>query len=120
MSGLWYILRDGDTVTLCRQRPPQFDLRATTRLPAGNPVRYAHQIRQDLWRRLQRIRGFSPVVRLSALPDGDWQVEVGGRVMGAVPQRALDEVDAMLEDPAKRARWIRHAAQKNSANTVTN
>lgn len=109
MKARWHIINEGGTVTLCRQRPPRFDFAVRTDLPHGQPQRLAHQIRQDLWRALQHVRGFSPVVRLEPVATG-WAVTAGGRAMGHVAPATLDRVASVLEHTGNRARWIRNAA----------
>lgn len=108
----WHILHeDGDAgrvVTLCRERPARFDVMAEADLPAGNPVRFAHQIRQDMWRLLQSMRGFSPVVRLTQKQTG-WRVAAGGRVLGKIPPATSARILDLLENQPKRARWVHHA-----------
>lgn len=108
MSQRWHILREGQTFTLCRHQPPRFDFAVHTVLPEGRPKRLAHQIRQDLWRALQNLRGFSPVIRLEPVAQG-WAVSAGGRVSGRVAPAVLACANAVLEDPGNRRRWIRHA-----------
>lgn len=106
----WHTLHDGAALTLCRHLPPRFDVRARTVLPACAPVRLAHQIRQDMWRALQNVRGFSPVVRVT--PEGGVLiVEAGGRVIGATAGLSA-RIEAVLEAPALRARWVRFAGLK--------
>lgn len=109
----WHLLREGSVLTLTRRVPARFDLSACTVLPTAGRVlgraRLAHQIRQDVWRRLQRLRGFVPAVRLEQGPDG-MHVTAGGALDAAVPlhwaQAALADV---LADPASRQRWMWHA-----------
>lgn len=109
----WHLLREGPVLTLTRRVPVRFDLSACTVLPTSGRVlaraRLARQIRQDVWRRLQRLRGFVPAVRLEQRADG-MHVTAGGALDAAAPlswaQTALAEV---LADPASRQRWIRHA-----------
>ncbi|WP_299554006.1 hypothetical protein [uncultured Tateyamaria sp.] len=108
MGKRWHIQRDGASVTLCRHLPPRFDFVVRTDLPDGRAVRLAHQIRQDLWRALQRLRGFSPVVRLERVANG-WRVLAGGRVTGPVPAAVTSRAQAVLDDPKNRARWVRSA-----------
>ena len=104
----WHILEDGEGLTLCRHVPPRFDFAVSTMLPHGRAVRLAHQIRQDLWRALQRVRGFSPVVRLERKADG-WRVCAGGRVSGSVPAAVIARADAVVNDPARQSRWLNNA-----------
>lgn len=109
MSRSFHILRDAGTLTIARHLPPRFDVAARGHLPGGRAERLAHQIRQDLWRLCQKVRGFSPVVWLEADGAG-WHVTAGGRVMGRVPQGLAGRIGELLEDPARRARWIRCAS----------
>ena len=114
MARSWHILREEGALTLCRQCPPRFDVAAATDLPMVDPLRLAHQIRQDMWRALQNVRGFSPVVRVERTSDGV-KVTAGGRVMGPVSSVLTDRIGAVLADPAKRGRWLRHAARGQGA-----
>ncbi|KIC50799.1 hypothetical protein [Tateyamaria sp. ANG-S1] len=104
----WHILRDNTGFTLCRHLPPRFDFAVCTVLPCGKAIRLAHQIRQDLWRALQNLRGFSPVVRLERAAEG-WLVTAGGRAAGPVPAAVVARADAVLNDASNRVRWVRHA-----------
>ncbi len=101
----WHILKDDAGVTLCRHLPPRFDFMVSTVLPSGRAVRLAHQIRQDLWRALQTLRGFSPVVRLEQIAEG-WQVMAGGRVLGPVTDKMVATAQDVLNNPPNRARWV--------------
>ncbi|WP_241482203.1 hypothetical protein [Leisingera sp. ANG-Vp] len=83
---------------------------AETVLPAGDPLRLAHQVRQDMWRKLQSLRGFSPVVEVTQEGQG-LRVRAGGQVMGRVPSNAADLIAGVLEHPGNRARWLRHAGR---------
>ncbi|MCR9126709.1 MAG: hypothetical protein NXH82_11335 [Rhodobacteraceae bacterium] len=110
MRGSWHILRAEGAVTLARRLPARFDIGAHTWLGGGDALRLAHQIRQDLWRALRRRRGFSPVVHLA--PDaGGWAVTAGGRAAGPVAAADVARVAAVLNDPAHRRRWLRHATR---------
>ena len=106
----WHILRDGDALTLARHVPARFDFVVRTTLGPGNPLRLAHQIRQDLWRALQSMRGFSPVVELRPTEAG-WDVRVGGRASGQVSAAHLRTARDVLENDRFRARWMRNAAR---------
>lgn len=109
----WHILNEGGTVTLARELPARFDICAETWLPLADPLRLAHQIRQDMWRALRRIRGFSPVVRLEAR-DGGLAVRAGGRARAPVPPETGVRIAEVLEAPANRQRWLRHAGRRNA------
>jgi hypothetical protein len=114
----WHILRDedgeGGGLTLCRRLPARFDVTASTQLAAGDPLRLAHQIRQDVWRALQGVRGFSPAVRLRP-SDAGWSVTAGGRLDGPVPQALNARVAEVLAHRGNRARWQRHARRRATA-----
>jgi hypothetical protein len=105
----WHIERDGDVLTLARRLPVRFDLRVSTRLPQGARLRLAQQIRQDVWRALQNLRGFAPVVRVERC-EGELEVTAGGQVEGAFSRAAAEaKIAEVLQDPANRARWTRWA-----------
>ncbi|MBY5973925.1 hypothetical protein KUV28_16310 [Ferrimonas balearica] len=110
----WHRLREEDAVTIARRLPVRFDLSVEASLPVSGPVsltRVAHQVRQDMWRRLQGLRGFSPAVRVT-LGDGQLVVRAGGAVEGALPGKARDALAELLESPSHRARWLAHAARR--------
>lgn len=110
MSARWHITRGAGGLTLSRQMPARFDVVASTTLPQGDPVRLAHQIRQDMWRKLQKVRGFSPVVQLTR--EGDViRVEAGGRVAAPVAPGLSGEIADLLACPAHRARWVAQATR---------
>ncbi|UWQ26016.1 hypothetical protein K3553_06040 [Leisingera aquaemixtae] len=110
----WHITRTDSSLTLSRRLPAQFDVAAETVLPAGDPLRLAHQIRQDMWRRLQNVRGFSPVVEITAEGQGV-RVRAGGQVTGRVPSNAAGLIAEVLENASSRARWVRHAGGRQGA-----
>lgn len=108
MSARWHITKEAGIFTLSRHLPARFDVAAQTHLPPARPERLAHQIRQDLWRALSNLRGFSPVVRLEPIETG-WAVTAGGRAMGRIGPHVADVIGALLSDPTKRTRWVKHA-----------
>ncbi len=112
----WNVHTTDGQVTVCRQLPARFDVSATTTLPKGRALRYAHQIRQDMWRALQNVRGFSPVVRL-ATTDSGWQVTAGGRISGRKTASLVQQIETVLDNPANRHRWITHANRKSKVST---
>lgn len=95
-------------MTLARQIPVRIDVCVDAMLPAADPLRLAHQIRQDLWRAVQRVRGFSPVVQVED-HGAEVKVTAGGRVAGRVPANLRAQIAAVLDDEVKRRRWLRHA-----------
>lgn len=111
MKTRWHITRGEGELTLSRHRPARFDVKAEATLPMGDPLRLAHQIRQDLWRQLQRLRGFSPVVRLTRVGEMI-RVEAGGRVAAPVAPGLAAEIAALLACPARRDRWIAQARRQ--------
>ena len=105
----WHITHDEQAVTVSRHLPARFDVSAETVIGQGSRLRVAQQVRQDMWRRLQRVRGFSPVVRVVEREDG-LHVTAGGRCAGRFPQDAVKaEIDALLADPKLRLRWRNYA-----------
>ncbi|SNR55601.1 hypothetical protein [Puniceibacterium sediminis] len=101
----WYVAKSQDSYVLSRHWPAQFDVRASTRLPRLRASRLARQIRQDIWRELQGLRGFSPVVQIVE-EDAGMTVYAGGQLMaGPVPNGTQQRIQALLDDPARRARW---------------
>ena len=111
----WHILREGDSLTMTRALPVRFDVAAGTTLPDGGRLRLAMQVRQDLWRALQALRGFAPVVQVTRR-DGICEVVAGGRVDGVHNKARVEErISEMLSDPACRARWSAFAAHREVA-----
>ena len=104
----WHIHKENGQVTLCRQLPARFDVSAQTRLAGGDAVRLAMQIRQDMWRALQNLRGFSPVVQIAPV-DGHLEVRAGGRIMGQAAANVEARILTVLQDPDNRARWLKCA-----------
>ncbi|SMX32645.1 hypothetical protein [Actibacterium lipolyticum] len=110
MRNQWHIIREGGALTLARQLPPRFDVVAEVELPAARKGRLAQQIRQDLWRALQGVRGFSPVVRIEE--DGSHlRVRAGGSVNARTFPKADIEsrIATLLSDTARQSRWLAHA-----------
>lgn len=103
----WHILCEDGVLTMARRLPVRFDLAVETTLPGGSVRRIAHQVRQDVWRRLRGLRGFAPAVRV-AVEDGRLRVTAGGQVDGVVNRAHAEAAIAdVLENPAHRARWAR-------------
>jgi len=111
MKTRWHIHERGETLVLARRLPVQMDVCAETVLPDANRLKVAHQVRQDMWRALQSLRGFAPVVEVTRTAGG-LHVRAGGQVDGAVPATAKEDIESVLNDPRKRDRWVRHAARK--------
>ena len=108
MRSRWHITHEDGNVTLARHLPARFDVAASANLPPARPERLAHQIRQDMWRALRHVRGFSPVVRLEPTDSG-WAVTAGGRALGQLSADVETTIDALLNDTTHRTRWVTHA-----------
>lgn len=106
----WHEHRDGGHYVLARHWPPRFDLVAEADFPLVNAARLARQVRQDIWRELQHLRGFSPVVGLDATEDAI-RLRAGGRASRPIPPKATDRLHDLLHDPERRARWIAWAGR---------
>ncbi len=106
----WHTQELQGELILARRWPARFDLSVETRLPpVGRKARLAHQVRQDLWRALQSLRGFSPCVSVTE-ETGATVLRAGGQLDGAAPRaQAEARLTAVLEDPRNRARWLRWA-----------
>jgi len=104
MADTWLIDRTDETVLVTRRKPVRWDVSAETGFPRCHPLRLAHQIRQDLWRELQKVKGFAPAVEITL---GDsFRVRAGGRIARQVPPRTDERIARLLENPRHRARWL--------------
>lgn len=109
MTRRWHIIRDADSLTLSRHPVPRFDLSVTTAFPDLRMLPLAHMVRQDMWRALQDLRGFAPVVAVTRT-DAGLDLRAGGAVHGRFPRaRAEAQIQSLLQDPAHRNRWQRDA-----------
>lgn len=115
----WRVEEAPGRTRLCLARALRTDIAAETFLPAPearDPVRFrralAHQLRQDLWRALRRVRGFAPVIELTETPKG-LRLSAGGALLaGRAPAGTEARIAALIEDPAHRARWLAHALRR--------
>ena len=108
----WHVAQTGTGYTVSRRWPARFDIRVCTRMPQLDHARLAMQIRQDLWRELRHLRGFSPAVEIVA-DEAGLTVCVGGRLLaGRAPSGTSARVAAMLDDPVRQARWQAWAAPR--------
>ena len=106
---VWHKIREGDRLTHARALPPRFDVEARAEFPPARADRLARQIRQDMWRALQRTPGFSPVVEVTKAENG-LTVRAGGRLTRPAPKTLAARIAALLEAPHHRRRWLRYAA----------
>ncbi len=111
MRGRWHIVTEGDTLTLSRGLPARVDLSVTMRCPDANRLRLATQIRQDMWRALQRLRSFRPAVAVTRDQTG-LSVTAGGALDRAAPPSAEGTLADLLSNPANRRRWLTHARRQ--------
>lgn len=108
----YHIHRTPNALTLARHAPARFDVAAeATVAGAADLLRLAHQVRQDVWRAVRRLRGFSPVVEITTT-DGTIHIRAGGRALPPVSGAVRRRIQAVLDDPANRSRWLRHARLK--------
>ncbi len=111
----WHILREGDALTMSRRLPVRWDVVAETTLPNARLLRTAQQVRQDMWRALQDLRGFAPTVEVRR-EGGQLVLRAGGAVEGAVAKGHAQAVIAeLLECPERRARWQRFAQHREAS-----
>ncbi len=109
----WHIQIEDATVTVARHMPARFDVAAQTVLPDGSRVRVAQQIRQDIWRVLQALRGFSPTVCVERKADG-LHITAGGRIEGRFPKMQTQNlISEVLNNPVNRTRWVRFAGGRH-------
>lgn len=103
----WHVIEEeGGALIIARRWPVRFDLAVSTELPDGGRRWIAHQVRQDLWRSLRRLRGFVPAVRVMR-GAGGLSITAGGEVRGRCDRgQAEARIAAMLEDRHNRARWL--------------
>lgn len=104
MPDTWLIDRTEDMLLVTRRKPVRWDVWAETEFPRCHAQRLAHQIRQDLWRELRRIRGFAPAVQITF--GETYRVRAGGRIARHIPPRTDERIGRLLDNPGHRARWL--------------
>lgn len=104
----WHELLDGARYVLARDWPPRFDVVACAAFPKVRPSRLAHQVRQDLWRAMKHLRGFSPVLQIVTEDEG-LMLWAGGRVLRPTPSDTAERIQVLLDNPVHRARWVQWA-----------
>lgn len=110
MRSKWHISRSPERLVLSRSGFEHFDVSAQTRLPLCARARLAHQIRQDIWRSLQNLRGFSPVIEVRN--EGQTlRVTAGGQIrVSPFPKAQIEsKLASLLADRQTRMRWIQNA-----------
>lgn len=112
-----HILHIGPTLTLARRMPIRWDVEARGVVRSGplSRARLALQIRQDLWRLLQRLRGFAPVVEVTA-SEGGYALRAGGQLVRRFPKGHVEGlITDLLGSRAHQERWCRFAALRRAA-----
>lgn len=106
----WHILTEDGALTMARRLPVRLDLAVRAELPRCGKRRLARQVRQDMWRALQDVRGFSPVVRVEEA-NGGLLVTAGGQVdRRPFPKGKCEEkLREVLSDRNNRIRWVAYA-----------
>jgi hypothetical protein len=110
MAKGWHMSVDGAQLTLTRRSPARWDVAVQTVLTGcadRNRAAIAHQVRQDLWRALSRVRGFSPIVEVTR-SGADMHLRAGGRLDAPAPDLKA-RIAGVLNHPAARARWCARA-----------
>lgn len=108
MSDRWHILRDDASWTLSRRLPVEWHIEHEALVPLCHPIRLMHQVRQDVWRSMQSLRGFAPAVSLT--PEaGQWRVRAGGAALGTIAPIWVERLVVVLDAADNQARWVRHA-----------
>ena len=101
----WHLIEEDGVLILTRRLPVRFDLVVEACLPEAPRARVAHRLRQDMWRELQDLRGFAPVVQVWRVAGG-LRVRAGGAVAARFARASAEaRIAALFEDPARVARW---------------
>lgn len=103
----WYVSDSDGEYILSRRFPARLDVFEAANFPFVNKARLANQVRQDLWRAMKHLRGFSPVIHIATTPSG-LRLKAGGQC-GILPTQTSAKIAELLEDPVRRARWIKCA-----------
>ncbi|WP_118137145.1 hypothetical protein [Oceanicella sp. SM1341] len=124
----WVMRHDGPRTCHAARGAERADFAARAEWPVrldGDAERFrtavARQVRQDLWRALSRVRGFSPVVTVETeeRPGGEalLRLGAGGALRAGGPVSAAWEARAaeLLSDTGLRARWTMHAHRRACA-----
>ncbi|MEM9427938.1 MAG: hypothetical protein AAGA32_00370 [Pseudomonadota bacterium] len=105
----WQVERAGPRLRLSRPGRARLDIAVSREMPApGSRARLAHQIRQDLWRALRDVRGFSPVIVVERR-DRMARVTAGGWLLRPAPPGTAARIARLLDDPGLRRRWLAQA-----------
>ena len=110
--GNWFEIYDGPCFTVARRLPARFDISREVLMPLMSAPRLAHQIRQDMWRKLQSIRGFLPVVEITHR-GAHLHIRAGGELTCPAPfERSGDRIFDVLSNRDNHWRWAGFAAAR--------
>ena len=109
--GNWFEIYDGPCFTLARRLPARFDINREISMPLMSAPRLARQIRQDIWRKLQSIRGFLPVVEITHRGAYLYIRGAGGELTCPAPfERCGERIFDVLSNRDNRRRWAAYAS----------
>ena len=110
--GNWFEIYDGPCFTLARRLPPRFDISCEVSMPLMSAPRLARQIRQDIWRKLQSIRGFLPVVQITDR-GAHLHIRAGGELTCPAPfERSGERIFDVVSNRDNQRRWAAFAAAR--------
>ena len=110
--GNWFEIYDGPCFTLARRLSARFDISREISMPLMSAPRLARQIRQDIWRKLQSIRGFLPVVEITHR-GAHLHIRAGGELACPAPfERSGDRIFDVLSNRDNQRRWAGFAAAR--------
>ena len=110
--GNWFEIYDGPCFTLARRLPARFDISREISMPLMSAPRLARQIRQDIWRKLQSIRGFLPVVEITDR-GAHLHIRAGGELTCPAPfERSGERIFDVLSNRDNQRRWAAFAAAR--------
>ena len=110
--GNWFEIYDGPCFTLARRLPARFDISREISMPLMSAPRLARQIRQDIWRKLQSIRGFLPVVGITDCGT-HLHIRAGGELTCPAPfERSGERIFDVLSNRDNQRRWAAFAATR--------
>ena len=110
----WHTIREEACTTVARRLPVRFDVSVSAQFPTVSKTRLAQQIRQDMWRSLQNVRGFLPIVRVEEDTQG-LKVTAGGQMPRPIAANIELKIENLLNDAPRRARWIACASKRQVA-----
>ncbi len=110
--GNWFEIYDGPCFTLARRLPARFDISREVSMPLMSAPRLARQIRQDIWRKLQSVRGFLSVVEITDR-GAHLHIRAGGELTCPAPfERSGERIFDVLSNRGNQRRWAAFAAAR--------